>query len=125
MPTYDYECQSCGIRFEKFQMMSDRVLRKCRECGESKLVRLIGSGGGLIFKGSGFYETDYRTQSYKDAAKADQDAASGSAGDAKSDTTKSKPSDGGGAATSSTGTSSTGTSGKKAAAKTDGKGSKS
>lgn len=60
MPTYEYECDSCHYRFEKFQMMTDKVLRKCPECGKLKLNRLIGSGAGIIFKGSGFYETDYK-----------------------------------------------------------------
>jgi putative FmdB family regulatory protein len=71
MPTYDYECQACGNKFEKFQMMSDRLLRKCPKCGKPKLERLIGAGGAVIFKGSGFYQTDYRSKGYADAAKAD------------------------------------------------------
>ena len=59
MPTYDYECEKCGHRFEHFQKMSDEVLKKCPECGK-KVHRLIGGGSGIIFKGSGFYETDYK-----------------------------------------------------------------
>jgi putative FmdB family regulatory protein len=59
MPTYDYECEKCGHKFEHFQKMSDEPLRKCPECGK-KVHRLIGGGTGIIFKGSGFYETDYR-----------------------------------------------------------------
>ena len=66
MPTYDYECQDCGHRFEKFQSMTARVMRKCPECGERTLERLIGPGGGFLFKGSGFYITDYRSKSYQD-----------------------------------------------------------
>ena len=52
MPTYDYRCNACGHTFEEFQMMSDRVMRKCPECGKLKLERLIGSGAGFVFKGS-------------------------------------------------------------------------
>ena len=71
MPTYDYVCRQCGHSFELFQTMSAPVKRKCPECGERKLERLIGTGAGIIFKGSGFYETDYRSDSYKKAAEAD------------------------------------------------------
>ena len=60
MPTYDYVCEACGHRFEHFQSMTSRRKRKCPDCGKPKLVRLVGSGAGLIFKGSGFYETDYK-----------------------------------------------------------------
>lgn len=60
MPTYQYECDACGHAFEKLQSMVDKKLRKCPECGKFKLHRLIGSGAGVIFKGSGFYETDYK-----------------------------------------------------------------
>ena len=68
MPTYEYECENCGHKLEKFQTMSARPLRVCPECGKRSLHRLIGAGAGLIFKGSGFYETDYRSSSYKEAA---------------------------------------------------------
>lgn len=71
MPTYDYRCNACGHTFEEFQMMSDPVMRKCPECGKLKLERLIGSGAGFVFKGSGYYVTDYRSKSYDDAKKAD------------------------------------------------------
>ncbi len=60
MPTYEYECEACGHAFEEFQSMSDAALRKCPKCKKMKLQRLIGSGAGIIFKGSGFYETDYK-----------------------------------------------------------------
>ncbi len=63
MPTYDYECRACNHTFEKFQSMSAGVLRKCPECGRLQLRRLIGCGAGVIFKGSGFYETDYKRKS--------------------------------------------------------------
>lgn len=76
MPTYDYKCNACGHEFELFQSMSDKVKRKCPECGKNALERLIGTGAAVLFKGSGFYETDYRSKSYKDAAKSDKEAAS-------------------------------------------------
>ncbi|MCK4788890.1 MAG: zinc ribbon domain-containing protein [Desulfobacteraceae bacterium] len=59
MPTYEYECRQCGLHFEKFQKMSDTPLKKCPQCGDA-VQRLIGTGGAVIFKGSGFYATDYR-----------------------------------------------------------------
>ena len=62
MPTYDYECEKCGKHFEKFQSMNDEPLKNCPECG-GPLRRLIGMGAGIIFKGSGFYETDYKSVS--------------------------------------------------------------
>jgi putative FmdB family regulatory protein len=71
MPTYDYRCDDCGHAFEEFQPMTARPLRKCPECGRMKLKRLIGTGAGIIFKGSGFYETDYRSDSYKKAAESE------------------------------------------------------
>jgi putative FmdB family regulatory protein len=73
MPTYDYRCDACANAFEEYQSFSDPVLKKCPKCGKKKLVRLFGTGSGVIFKGSGFYETDYRSDSYKEAAKADQE----------------------------------------------------
>ena len=76
MPTYDYQCSACGHEFEEFQSITAAPLKKCPECGKSKLVRLIGTGAGVIFKGSGFYETDYRSDSYKKAAKAETDGGS-------------------------------------------------
>lgn len=66
MPTYDYECSSCGHSFEHFQSMTSRKKRKCPECKEPKLVRLIGKGAGIIFYGSGFYETDYKRKKKKE-----------------------------------------------------------
>ncbi len=65
MPTYDYLCASCNHTFEKFESMSANPSKKCPECGKIQLKRLIGAGAGVIFKGSGFYETDYRSDSYK------------------------------------------------------------
>lgn len=60
MPTYDYRCDACEHRFEEFQTMSAKPLRKCPQCGKKALQRLIGAGAGVIFKGSGFYQTDYK-----------------------------------------------------------------
>jgi putative FmdB family regulatory protein len=65
MPTYEYICDNCGHEFEHFQSMKAGSLRKCPKCGRNKLKRLIGAGAGVIFKGSGFYETDYRSEGYK------------------------------------------------------------
>ncbi len=83
MPTYEYECEACGHVFEMFQSITARAKRKpdepCEGCGErAPIRRLIGAGGAVIFKGDGFYETDYRSESYKKAAKADKDGQSGS-----------------------------------------------
>ena len=65
MPTYDYVCGACAHHVEIFHSMSEKPRRKCPDCGKLKLERQIGMGGGVIFKGSGFYETDYRSASYK------------------------------------------------------------
>jgi len=67
MPTYDYACEKCGHKFEAFQSITAKPLRKCPECAKLSLKRLIGAGAGIIFKGSGFYQTDYRSDSYKNA----------------------------------------------------------
>lgn len=72
MPNYDYECQKCGTRFEVFQSMNDPKLTDCREAScDGQVRRLLGTGGGIIFKGSGFYQTDYRSSSYQAGAKAE------------------------------------------------------
>lgn len=84
MPTYDYVCEACDHEFELFQSIKDSVKRKCPECGRLKLRRLIGPGAAIVFKGSGFYETDYRSESYKKGAAADKKSKSDSS--AKSDT---------------------------------------
>jgi putative FmdB family regulatory protein len=70
MPTYDYVCEACNHEFELFQSIKDEAKRKCPECGKNKLRRLIGPGAALVFKGSGFYKTDYRSESYKKGAAA-------------------------------------------------------
>ncbi len=84
MPTYDYVCDGCGHAFELFQSMTDSVKRTCPKCKKKKLRRLIGAGGAIVFKGSGFYQTDYRSDSYKKGAAADAPAKSeGSTGGGK------------------------------------------
>lgn len=72
MPTYDYRCNGCGHEFELFQSMKDAPKKKCPECGKNQHERLIGTGAAVLFKGGGFYETDYRSSSYKKAAEADK-----------------------------------------------------
>jgi len=77
MPTYEYHCDACDGRFEKFQSMVAEPIRDCPKCGATGSVRrLIGAGGGLLFKGSGFYTTDYRSNSYKEAAQKEKNASS-------------------------------------------------
>src|SRR4029077_7898303 len=93
MPTYEYQCDACDYNFDEFQSMSDKPLKKCPKCGKSKLRRVFGTGAAIIFKGSGFYQTDYRRESYKQGAKAEEAAGTGKSetnGTAKSsDTTES------------------------------------
>ena len=87
MPTYDYECGSCGHKFELFQSMKARPVRKCPACGKLKVRRLVGAGAGVIFKGSGFYQTDYRSDSYRQGAQketSDGSSTASSGGDASS-----------------------------------------
>ena len=85
MPTYDYECNACGHEFELFQSISAPVKRKCPECGKLKLRRLFGTGAAVVFKGSGFYETDYRSESYKKGAEKEKKASEKSSDKKKSD----------------------------------------
>ena len=75
MPTYEYECRACGHKFEKYQPITAGPVRKCPGCGRLKARRLISAGAGVIFKGSGFYQTDYRSDSYKKGAEKDKPAA--------------------------------------------------
>src|SRR3954447_6516911 len=96
MPTYEYVCDACEHAFEEFQGFHDEVLTKCPKCGKKKLRRLFGSGAAILFKGSGFYETDYRSESYKSPAKKEQEAAKPAASDgagtaAKTDTSGPAP----------------------------------
>jgi putative FmdB family regulatory protein len=83
MPTYEYECQRCKHTFEKFQGMTEPRLKTCPKC-RGKVKRLLGTGAGVIFKGSGFYQTDYRSADYKKKAKAETGGESKPAGEAKS-----------------------------------------
>lgn len=84
MPTYDYECDACSHTFELFQTITESHKKKCPACGKLKLRRLIGSGAAVVFKGSGFYQTDYRSESYKKGAEKAKQAE-----DAKSEKKKS------------------------------------
>ena len=79
MPTYEYKCARCAHQFETFQSITAQPLKKCPECGKAALERLIGTGAAVLFKGSGFYQTDYRSSSYKKAAEADAKPAGDSA----------------------------------------------
>ena len=93
MPTYEYRCNACGHEFEEFQSITAPVKRKCPKCGRPKLERLIGTGAGILFKGGGFYETDYRSDGYKKAAEAEKKAAepSGTTQDNKPEGKDKKP----------------------------------
>lgn len=83
MPTYDYVCDACGHKFELFQSITAEPEKKCPECGKKKLRRLIGAGAAIVFKGSGFYQTDYRSDSYKKRAEADSKSSESKASDSK------------------------------------------
>ena len=92
MPTYEYKCTACGHAFEQFQSMTAAPIKRCPQCGKSKVKRLLGTGAGIIFKGSGFYITDYRDSSYKEKAKAESGASTGAGTGGNSDGSDSKPS---------------------------------
>ncbi len=99
MPTYEYICEKCGHEFECFQSMKDDALTTCpkescpkKRWGKGKVKRAIGSGAGLIFKGSGFYITDYRSEGYKAAAKKDSESSKSSTKSTKSDSGSKKTS---------------------------------
>ena len=101
MPTYEYICAKCGHEFEKFQPIANKALKVCpqelcaqKKWGRGSVKRKISTGGGLIFKGSGFYTTDYRSEGYKQAAKKESDAAK-PAEPAKTSGAESKPSSAG------------------------------
>ncbi len=83
MPTYDYECDKCGYEFERFQSMTEDPIKICPECNANGVRRLLGTGAGIIFKGSGFYETDYKRQPERDKSK--QESKQESKSDSKSD----------------------------------------
>ena len=93
MPTYDYICDACEHAWELFQKITDDPIKKCPECKKRKAVRQFGTGAAIVFKGSGFYQTDYRSDSYKKGAKAAKDKSSpksDSKSDKKADSGKSK-----------------------------------
>lgn len=92
MPTYDYVCDACNHRFEEMQSFSAEPLKICPACGQDKLRRLFGTGAAILFKGGGFYETDYRSDSYKSAAKSDSEAAKPASTDKPATSTDSKSS---------------------------------
>lgn len=106
MPTYDYACDACQHTWDEFQSITAPPTKKCPACGKPKARRLISAGSGFLFKGSGFYITDYRSESYKKRAEADQKASSG--GDTKSDS-KTQGTSGNGSASKSTSTATTST----------------
>jgi putative FmdB family regulatory protein len=90
MPTYEYECLRCGHGFEQFQSIKDPPLKRCPKC-RGKIQRRIVTGAGFLFKGSGFYATDYRSEGYKKEAKAEKDKGAGTAKPAGSDSAAAKP----------------------------------
>jgi putative FmdB family regulatory protein len=97
VPTYEYVCEKCGHEFEKIQSMSDAPLKTCpkelcglKKWGKGKVKKAISAGAGLIFKGSGFYITDYRSDNYKAGAKKDAPATASSGGDSKSSSSETK-----------------------------------
>ena len=102
MPTYDYECDACEHTFELFQGINDSLKKKCPECGRLKLRRLFGTGAAIVFKGSGFYQTDYRSADYKKAAEKDRKAGEKSK-ESKSESSDSTKSSGSSDSTSSGG----------------------
>lgn len=89
MPTYEYECPKCHHRFEVFQRITESPKKNCPEC-RGRVKRLLGTGAGLLFKGSGFYITDYRKPGYKQAAKNDSGSTSGTAAKSETKTTGAK-----------------------------------
>jgi len=88
MPTYEYKCNACDHTFELFQSIKASAVRKCPQCGKLKVKRLIGIGAGVIFKGSGFYQTDYRSESYRKDAEKDKPVKTDKKTDKKTDSTK-------------------------------------
>lgn len=100
MPTYDYECDACSHAWEMFQRIVEDPIKKCPKCNKKKARRLFGTGSAVMFKGSGFYETDYRSDSYKKGEKAAKDAKAPKS-ESKSDKSSGKSSDGGSSSSSS------------------------
>lgn len=91
MPTYDYRCEACEHQFETFQSITAAPMKKCPKCRKTKLRRLIGTGAALLFKGDGFYITDYRSESYKKAAEADSGKPAGEKATETKPATEAKP----------------------------------
>lgn len=90
MPTYEYACRKCGHEFEKFQNISDEPVKRCPKC-KGKVVKQFSAGAGLLFKGAGFYQTDYRSESYKKGAKSESQTSSGKKDSGSPDSKASKP----------------------------------
>jgi putative FmdB family regulatory protein len=90
MPTYDYVCRACGAELELFQSITARPRRKCAKCGKNTLERRIGTGAGILFRGSGFYQTDYRSASYSEGQKAENSSDAKPAAESSSDASKPK-----------------------------------
>jgi putative FmdB family regulatory protein len=103
MPTYDYLCDACNHEFELFQSIKAEPEKKCPECGKKKLRRLIGPGAAIVFKGSGFYKTDYRSESYKKAAAAEKSSGTSTDGGKSGGKEKNAPSSSGKTAESKSG----------------------
>ena len=98
MPTYEYRCHACDNKWEEFQSIKAEPTKKCPKCKKAKAERIISAGGGILFKGTGFYQTDYRSESYKkgaDAAKKASEGSSGSSDSGKSSSSESGKSSGG------------------------------
>ena len=93
MPTYEYVCQKCEHRFERFQSIMARPIRKCPSCGKASVQRLVGAGGGILFKGSGFYQTDYRSDSYKKASESETKSTDSGTAQKKTEAKDSIPAD--------------------------------
>lgn len=95
MPTYEYRCDACGSRFEEFQKMSDDPVETCPECGEDEAERLMSAGAGVVFKGSGFYETDYKRSGQPESGQGEGDGAEAPSGDGDSSDSGGDGGDGG------------------------------
>lgn len=95
MPTYDYICDACAHEWELFQRITEDAIKKCPNCNKKKAVRQFGTGAAIVFKGSGFYETDYRSESYKKSKAADSKSKESTSSDSKASDSKSKPNDSG------------------------------
>jgi putative FmdB family regulatory protein len=99
MPTYEYRCHACDNKWEEFQSIKAEPTKKCPKCRKAKAERIISAGGGILFKGTGFYQTDYRSESYKkgaDAARKASEGSSGSSDSGKSSSSEAGKSSGGG-----------------------------